>query len=104
MNHAIDLVGSALLTLVGLVLTLAGIVDGFLVTLMSAVGLPPLLQLLILIAAAIWVVLVALRLLGGVFALLLLILFMLLLVHWLIPGSAGHWPHTTLHIPGAIQL
>src|ERR1700734_122936 len=106
MNHAIDLVGSALLTLVGLVLTLAGIVDGFLVTVMSAVGLPPLLQLLILIAAAIWVVLVALRLLGGVFALLLLILFMLLLVHWFMPVSAGHWPHTMpiLHIPGAIQI
>jgi hypothetical protein len=107
MSHAIDLVVSAILALAGLVMAAAGIVDGFLVTAMSAVGLPPLLQLLILIAVALWVVMAALRLLGGAFALLLLILFMLLLVHWVMPGSAsGQWHHALppLRIPGAIRI
>lgn len=105
MNHAIDLVVSAILALAGLVMAAAGIVDGFLVTAMGAVGLPPLLQLLILIAVALWVVIVALRLLGGTFALLLLILFMLLLVHWVMPGSAsGHHAPPALRIPGTIQI
>lgn len=106
MSHAIALVVSAILTLAGLVMALAGVIDGFLVTVMSAVGLSPLLQLLILIAVAIWVVVASLRLLGGVFAVLLLILFMLLLMHWVMPGSAGHWPQPTpgLHIPGTLQI
>jgi hypothetical protein len=107
MSHAIDLVVSAILTLAGLVMALAGVIDGFLVTVMSAVGLSPLLQLLIVIAVAIWVVVASLRLLGGVFAVLLLILFMLLLVHWVMPGSAGHGPQPTtpgLHIPGSLQI
>jgi hypothetical protein len=106
MSHAIDLVVSAILTLAGLVMAVVGAIAGFLATVMSAAGLPPLLQLLIIVAAAIWVVVVALRLLGGVFALLLLILFALLLVHWVMPGSAGHWHHPGpgMHIPGTIQI
>ena len=106
MSHAIDLVVSAILTLAGLVMALVGAIDGFLVMVMSAAGLPPLLQLLILLAVAIWVVIVALRLLGGVFALLLLILFMLLLMHWVMPGSAGYGPHPLpgLRLPGTTQI
>jgi flagellin-like protein len=51
------------------------------------------------------VVVMALRLLGGVFALLLLILFVLMLVHWLMPGTAGHWPHPAPGLPpGAVQI
>jgi hypothetical protein len=105
MTHAIDLVIAALLTLAGLVMAVVGAIDGFLVTVMSAAGLPPLLQLLIIIAVGIWVVVMALRLLGGVFALLLLILFVLMLVHWLMPGTAGHWPHPAPGLPpGAVQI
>jgi hypothetical protein len=103
MSHAIDLVVSAILTLAGLVMAVVGAIDGFLVTMMSAAGLPPLLQLLILIAVAVWVVVMALRLLGGVFAVLLLILFVLLLVHWVMPGSGPH-PGPGLHIPGTMQI
>jgi hypothetical protein len=41
-----------------------------------------------------------------VFAVLLLILFMLLLMHWVMTGSAGHGPQPTpgLHIPGTLQI
>ena len=94
MNHAIDLVVSALLTLAGLVMALVSAIDSVLGAAMSAVGLPPLLQFLVLIGVAIWVLVVALRLLGRVFALLLLILFVLLLVHWIMPHP----------VPGVIQI
>ena len=105
MTHAIDLVVSTILTLAGLVMAVAGAIDGFLVTVMSAAGLPPLLQLLIIIIAGIWVLVLALRLLGGVFALLFLILFVLLLVHWLMPGTAGHWPQPAPQLPpGTVQI
>jgi hypothetical protein len=105
MTHAIDLVVAALLTLAGLVMAVAGAINGFLVTIMSAAGLPPLLQLLVIVAVGIWVVVMALRWLGGVFALLLLILFVLMLVHWLMPGTAGHWPHPGPGLPpGAVQI
>lgn len=106
MTHAINLVVSAILTLAGLVMELIGVIDGFLVTLMTSVGLPPLLQVLILIGVALWLVVAALRLLGPVFALLILVLFLLLLVHWVMPGSAVHrnYPMPALHIPGGVKI
>ena len=106
MTHAIGLVVSAILTLAGLVMEVISIVDGFLVTLMSSAGLPPLLQVLILVGVAIWLVVVALHLLGRVFALLILVLFLLLIVHWVMPGNVAHrnYPMPALHIPGSISL
>ena len=106
MNHAINLVVSAILTLAGLVMEVIGIADGFLVTLMSSAGLPPLLQVVILIGVALWLVVLAFHLLGRVFALLILVLFVLLIVHWVMPGNAvhGNYPMPALHIPGGVRL
>ncbi|HEY1857302.1 hypothetical protein [Acidocella sp.] len=106
MTHAINLVVSAILTLAGLVMELIGVIDGFLVTLMTSVGLPPLLQVLILIGVALWLVVAAFRVLGRVFALLILILVVLLLVHWMMHGGGVHRfnPMQDLHIPGARQI
>ena len=106
MTHAINLVVSAILTLAGLVMELIGVIDGFLVMLMTSVGLPPLLQVVILIIVALWLVVTAFHLLGRVFALLILTLFALLLVHWVMHGGVGHGlnPLPGLHIPGARQI
>jgi hypothetical protein len=105
MNHAIDLVVSAILTLAGLVMELIGIIDGFLASLMSSAGLPPLLQVLILIGAALWLVVMAIRALGRVFAVLIVILLLLLVVHRIMPGMAVHPFNLApgLHLPGTTQ-
>jgi vacuolar-type H+-ATPase subunit I/STV1 len=106
MSHAINLVVSAILTLAGLVMEVIGVIDGFLVMLMTSAGLPPLVQILILVGVALWLVVAAFNVLGRVFALLILILVLLLVVHWLMHGGVGHQLHPMpdLHIPGARQI
>ena len=83
-----------------------GVIDGFLASLMTSAGLPPLLQVLILAGAALWLVVMAIRALGRVFAVLIVILLLLLVVHRIMPGMAVHPFHLApgLHVPGAIQL
>ncbi len=94
MTHAIDLVITILLTLAEWVLGAIGVVDAFLAALMTSAGLPPNLQILVLIIVAVLLVLFAIRLLGPILSVLLIILLILLIAHRLVPGM--QLPHGML--------
>lgn len=86
LDHAIDLVITALLLLCGLVLSAAGAVDVFLQGAMRHAGIDGAHQPLILIVVALLIVIALLRSLGGVFSGLILILLVLMLLRWALPG------------------
>ncbi len=94
MQHAINFVVSVILTLAQLVLEAIGIADAFLAALMTSVGLPPNLQIVVLIVVAVMLIVFAIRALGGVFAFLIIVLLLLLIVHRLVPGMQV--PHSAL--------
>ncbi len=87
------------MTLVGLVLEAIGIIDAFLAALMTAAGMPPNVQLVVLIVAALLLMVFAIRVLGGIFGVLLIVLLMLLIMHRLLPGM--QLPHGSL--PAELQ-
>ncbi len=93
MTHAIDLVIYIIMTLVSLVMTVIGFLDALLAGLMSAVGIPPNVQFILLAVAAIMLVIAALRALGGLFAALIVVLLVLMLLHRLNPGLELHQGH-----------
>jgi hypothetical protein len=86
LDHAIELVIDAILTLCGIVMTFIGIVDGFLANLMTAANISPSTQLIVLMVMAIFLAILALRAFGGLVSLLIIILLVLLLLHRLIPN------------------
>jgi hypothetical protein len=101
MDHLINLVLSAILFLGSLVFAVIGFIDGFLASLMSAIGIPPQAQLIILLVAAIIIMAYAIRALGGLFAILLLILLVLLVLHQAFPGF--HMPSYTFPPAGTVN-
>ncbi len=106
MTHAIHFVLSIILTLAELVLEAIGIADAFLAALMTSAGLPPNLQIALLIVVALLLVVFAIRALGQVFAVLLIILLLLLIADRMFPGMAV--PHsmlpTKLQQSGSVQI
>jgi hypothetical protein len=94
LTHAINFVLSIIFTLAELVLEAIGIADAFLAALMTSAGLPPNLQIAVLIVVALMLVVFAIRALGGVFSVLLIILLVLLIAHRMFPGMAI--PHSML--------
>jgi hypothetical protein len=95
MTHAINLVILIIMTLAGLVMTVISFIDGLLAGLMTSVGIPPNVQIILLAAAAIALVVMAVRALGGLFATLIAVLLLLLLLHLADPGLGmpqGHVP------------
>ncbi len=98
MQHAINLVVSVILTLAGLVMEAIGVADAFLAALMTAAGLPPNAQIVILIAVAVLLMIFALRLLGGVFGALIVVLLLLLIMHRMLPGMSA----PGLNLPGGL--
>jgi hypothetical protein len=103
MNHAIDLLVAAILTLAGLVMEAVGFVDSFLATLMTRAGVPPNAQIILLVVAAIWLMVMAFRLLGRVFAALIIVLLILLVVHRLFP-QADHVEQPNSSTAGSIHI
>jgi hypothetical protein len=79
--HAIDTVTSIILALFGLVMEAVGVIDGALAALMTAAGLPPNLQVIVLLLVAVLLIIFAIRLLGSVFGVLLILLLVMLIVH-----------------------
>ena len=53
---------------------------------MTSAGLPPNVQVIVLLVVAILLIIFAIRVLGGVFGVLLIILLILLVMHRLVPG------------------
>jgi hypothetical protein len=87
MDHAINLLLAAILTLAGLVMEAVGVADSFLATLMTRLGVPPNAQIILLVVAAIWLTVMAFRLLGRVFAALIIVLLLLLVIHRMVPHA-----------------
>jgi hypothetical protein len=100
MDHAINIVLSAILFLGGLVFEFVGFIDAFLASLMAAAGIPANIQLAILIIVAIIIMAYAIRALGGLFGALLVILLILLILHQAFPGI--HPPNLSLPIAGSV--
>jgi len=88
MNHAIDLILFVILSLAAIVMEVIGAIDGVLAHLMTRAGVPHNAQIILLVVAAIWLVVMALRLLGGIFSALLIVLLLLLILHQAYPGFA----------------
>jgi len=104
-THAIDLIVFVILTLAGLVMTFIGFIDSLLAGLMTSAGIPPNVQGILLVVAALILVVFALRAFGRVFAALIIVLLVLLVVHKMVPGVAvpmGHTP-SWLHMPAPPQ-
>ncbi|MDE8348125.1 MAG: hypothetical protein POG74_01390 [Acidocella sp.] len=97
MTNAINLVMSALLFLAGLVMQVIGFFDALLMGLMVSAGVPPRLQVVVLVLVAIALVVAAFRLLGGVLGFLIIVLLVLLVVHAAFPGM--QLPHYHMAIP-----
>jgi hypothetical protein len=106
LTHAIDLVVAAILFLAGLVMTVIGVIDSYLSAIMTYAGLPPLFQTIILIAVALWLIVLAVRLLGGVFSGLIIVLLLLMVLHRLFPHLEILPPntHTTPEPAGAVHI
>ncbi|HQU04809.1 MAG TPA: hypothetical protein PLT25_08830 [Acidocella sp.] len=85
MTSAINFVMSVLVFLANLVMQVIAFVDGLLTALMISVGIPVHLQLVILIAAAVLVAVMAIRLLGPLLMFLILVLLVLMVVHAAFP-------------------
>lgn len=98
MDHAINLIIFAILTLAGLVMEGIGFVDGLLARVMTALHVPANAQIILLVVAAVWLAVLAIRALGGVFAALIIVLLVLLLLHQALPGMKppqAHFPAPT---------
>ncbi len=93
MDHAINLVLFAILTLAGLVMECIGFIDELLARVMTALHVPANAQIILLVVAAVWLAVLAIRALGGVFAALIIVLLLLLLFHRALPGMTVPAPH-----------
>lgn len=86
MDQAINLVIFALLTLAGLVMDAIAFIDRLLAHVMTALHVPTNAQIILLVVAALYLAVMAIRALGGVFAALIIALLILLLLHQAVPG------------------
>ncbi len=100
MDHAINLVTFVITTLAGLVMDFIIFVDGFLASVLTEAHVPPNAQIILLVLASVAVVVLAIRLLGRVFAALIVVLLVLLLVHHMLPQM--HVPQA--HLPPGMNL
>jgi hypothetical protein len=96
LDHAISLVIFALLLLAGLVMQVIGCIDGVLAHVMTALHVPANAQIILLVVAAVYLAVIAIRALGGVFAALIIALLVLLLLHQSFPRMQV----PPAHLPG----
>src|SRR6202044_1389612 len=89
MTQAINLIVLAIMTLAHVVMAFIGFIDRVLSAQMTSAGIPPHVQLIVLVGAAGVLVIFAIRALGGVFAGLIIVLLVLLLLYKVFPGMDG---------------
>jgi len=100
MTHLIGFLLFILLSLAGLVMAVIAVTDSLLASAMSAFGLPPGFQMIVLIVIAVGLILLAIRALGPILATLVALLLILLVLHQAFP--AIHPPAPPPH--GATQV
>jgi F0F1-type ATP synthase membrane subunit a len=101
LDHAISLIIFAILTLAGLVMDFIGYVDGFLAAVLNSAHVPPNAQIILLAVVAVALVVLAIRMLGRIFAALVVVLLVLILVRQTFPKMEvpqAHLP-SALHLP-----
>jgi len=101
MDHAINLIIFVIFTLAGLVMSIIGYIDSFLAALLTSAHVPPNAQIILLAVVAVGLVVLAIRLLGRVFAALVVVLLLLILVRQTFPKlevPQAHLP-PALHLP-----
>ena len=95
MTQALDLILALAVGLFNVLVAIGAGVEGFLRGVMTQAGVGASLQRPVLIAAAVVLILVALRLFGRLFGVLIALFLVLLLLHVLLPG-VGHL--RTVHV------
>ena len=88
-NEALHTIGTWLELLIGLLLGVFGVIEGFIRSILVQAGVPPNLQQIILIVVAVLLIIAILRVFGGVIRFLLVLFLILLVLHVLIP-TLGH--------------
>jgi len=101
LDHAIELVISAILFLCSFVLEAVGVVDGVLGSIMTRIGVPPGAQIALLLGISVILVVFAIRKLGMLFAALIIVLLVLLLMHKALPGITVSPPNIQIVPPAA---
>ena len=89
MNSAVQYFVTGVLALCGMVMRFLGNIDDALGTVMTSVGVDPHWQFLIMLVVTVMLVVLALRLVGGLFGWVLLLLLVLLMLHRVVPGIAA---------------
>jgi len=87
LDHAIGLVASFIFLICAAVLELVGLIDGFLASLMTRVGIAPNAQIALLLAISIIIVIAAVRRLGTLLSALIVVLLVLMMLHKVLPGK-----------------
>lgn len=88
MNNAVQYFVTGILALCELVMRFLGNIDDVLGGLMTSAGINPYWQLMIMLVVTVILVVLALRLVGGVLGWVVLLLLVLLLLHRVVPGTA----------------
>ena len=88
-NEALHTLGTWLEILIGLLLGVFGVIEGFVHSILIRAGVPENLQQIILIVVAVLLILSILRVFGGILRFLLVLFLILLVLHVLIP-TLGH--------------
>ncbi|WP_428376947.1 hypothetical protein [Lichenicoccus sp.] len=86
MQHAIDLILGLALTLFHLIITAIAVIESVLRDVLAPMGLSHGAENAILLVFAVLLIVAAIRIFGGLFALLLTIVLVLMVLHILLPG------------------
>jgi hypothetical protein len=88
-NQALHTVGTWLELLIGVLLGVFGVIEGFVHSILVQAGVPENLQQIVLIVVAVVLIVAIFRLFGGLIRFLLVLFLILLLLHVLVP-TLGH--------------
>jgi hypothetical protein len=89
LNNTVQYFITGVLALCDMVMRFLGIIDDALGGIMASAGIDPHLQLLIMLIVTVMLVMLALRLVGGLLGWVVLLLLVMLLLHRIVPGMAS---------------
>ncbi len=92
MQHAIDLILGLVMTLFHLIIAAIAVIESVLREVLAPMGLGHGAENAILLVFAVLLIVAAIRLFGGLFALLLTIVLVLMVLHILLPGLGARHP------------
>jgi hypothetical protein len=87
-NEALHTLGTWLELLIGLMLGILGVIEGFIRSILIQAGIPEKLQQIIMLVVAVLLIIGIVRLFGGVLRFLMVLFLILLMLHILVPTLA----------------